>query len=214
VVLLEPAPRLLGRGELVGLQLRLQGLQDLLFHSPADALLWPGLAAFQERVEPPLAHDPQPDEHMAPRDPAHIGDLRRSRFAARRKLHRQQPRFAPAVRLPRMHLINARRDFRHAKFEFYSSHLTLLPDPHPDVTLFVKDGIILHPVDGYELKSSFHHPALSGLRNFTGMHTYDRASLFIRSRKWPEPTPRIVDLAPFILRLMDLPVPNDLDSVA
>jgi predicted AlkP superfamily phosphohydrolase/phosphomutase len=74
--------------------------------------------------------------------------------------------------------------------------------------------LILHPADGYELKSSFHHPALSGLRNFTGMHTFDRATLFLRGRRWPERTPRIIDLAPTILRLMQLPVPDELEGLA
>jgi hypothetical protein len=41
-----------------------------------------------------------------------------------------------------VHLINARGDFRHSKFQFHSRHPSSLHHYHLYVTLFMKDGMM------------------------------------------------------------------------
>ena len=74
--------------------------------------------------------------------------------------------------------------------------------------------IVLHTRDGFEMKGKFNHPALSQLGTLNGMHTFGDAMLYVRGRKWPEGTPRIIDLAPTILSLMGLPVPPEMEGRA
>jgi bisphosphoglycerate-independent phosphoglycerate mutase (AlkP superfamily) len=38
--------------------------------------------------------------------------------------------------------------------------------------------------------------------------------LYVRGRKWPRGTPRIIDLAPTILHLLGAPVPPELEGRA
>ena len=72
--------------------------------------------------------------------------------------------------------------------------------------------LVLHTRDGFEMKGKFNHPALSQLGTLNGMHTFGDAMLYIRGRQWPAGTPRIIDLAPTILHLLGLPIPNELEG--
>jgi predicted AlkP superfamily phosphohydrolase/phosphomutase len=74
--------------------------------------------------------------------------------------------------------------------------------------------IVLHARNGIEMKGKFNHPALSQLLSLNGMHTFGDAMLYVRGRKWPGETPRIIDLAPTLLSLMGLPVPAELEGRA
>ena len=74
--------------------------------------------------------------------------------------------------------------------------------------------LVLHTRDGFEMKGKFNHPALSQLGTLNGMHTFGDAMLYVRGRKWPSVTPRIMDMAPTILRLMGLPVPPEMEGRA
>ena len=72
--------------------------------------------------------------------------------------------------------------------------------------------LVLHSRDGFEMKGKFNHPSLSQLGNLNGMHTFGDAMLYVRGRRWPETTPRIIDLAPTILRLLNVPIPAGLEG--
>lgn len=74
----------------------------------------------------------------------------------------------------------------------------------PDLVLCARDGI--------EMKGKFNSPGIAQLGHLTGMHTFGDAALYVRGRKWPQGTPRMVDMAPTILNLMRLPVPEDLEG--
>jgi len=45
-----------------------------------------------------------------------------------------------------------------------------------------------------------------------GMHTYEDAALYIRGHKIVAERPWVADLMPTILRLLDVPLPPDLDG--
>ncbi len=74
--------------------------------------------------------------------------------------------------------------------------------------------LVLHTRDGFEMKGKFNHPALSQLNTLNGMHTFGDAMLYVRGRKWPAETPRIIDLAPTILSLLGVPVPPEMEGRA
>lgn len=76
----------------------------------------------------------------------------------------------------------------------------------------VAADVVLHPRDGFELKGKFNHPALTQLGGLTGMHTFGDAMLYVRGRKWPEGEVGIVDLAPTILGLMGVGVPEGVEG--
>ena len=67
--------------------------------------------------------------------------------------------------------------------------------------------LVLDSHDGYEMKGKFNHPVLSDAGVLTGMHTFDDAMLYIRGRRWAHADPEMLDVAPTLLHLMDLPVP-------
>ena len=72
--------------------------------------------------------------------------------------------------------------------------------------------LVLHTRDGFEMKGKFNHPAPSQLSTLNGMHTFGDAMLYVRGRKWPDGTPRIIDLAPTILSLLGVPVPPEMEG--
>ena len=75
--------------------------------------------------------------------------------------------------------------------------------------------LVLHTRDGFEMKGKFNHPALSQLGALNGMHTFGDAMLYVRGRQWPaNSTPRIIDLAPTILGLLGVPVPEEMEGRA
>jgi predicted AlkP superfamily phosphohydrolase/phosphomutase len=76
--------------------------------------------------------------------------------------------------------------------------------------------LIAVPHDGYDLKGDLGKTAHGEKTALVGMHTYDDALFFFRNR---EITRRhnelwVGDLAPTILKLMQLPIPADVDGVA
>ena len=72
--------------------------------------------------------------------------------------------------------------------------------------------LILHSANGFEMRGSFNMPNISGLGDFTGMHTFEDAMLYIRSRQWNTDSPRMVDLAPTILSLLGVKTPAHFDG--
>lgn len=73
--------------------------------------------------------------------------------------------------------------------------------------------LVLHPVDGYDLKGALGKPALTHRGSvLVGMHTYDDASLYVRGHKIRPGTWSIVDAAPTVLALLGLAVPPTMDG--
>lgn len=73
--------------------------------------------------------------------------------------------------------------------------------------------IILDPYDGYDLKGALYKPTLTFKGDeLVGMHTYDNASLYISGQRLPARRIWVADVMPTILRLMDVPLPADLDG--
>ncbi len=73
--------------------------------------------------------------------------------------------------------------------------------------------IILHPHNGYDLKGALYKETLTFKGSeLVGMHTYEDASLYIRGRKITAEHPWVADLMPTVLRLLDVPLPPDLDG--
>lgn len=73
--------------------------------------------------------------------------------------------------------------------------------------------LILHSADGYDMKGKFNHPVNSDIGNFTGMHTFGDAMLYIRGAKWKKQRPEMLDVAPTLLHLLGLPVPEVFEGV-
>lgn len=73
--------------------------------------------------------------------------------------------------------------------------------------------IILAPVDGYDPKGSFYKETLVHKDDvLVGMHTYDDAFVYVSNVHSPRDRANPVDLAPTVLTLMGLPVPQDYDG--
>jgi predicted AlkP superfamily phosphohydrolase/phosphomutase len=72
--------------------------------------------------------------------------------------------------------------------------------------------LVLHSVNGFEMRGRFNAPSLASLGELTGMHTFEDAMLFIRNRRWNSESPRMIDLAPTILSLLDIELPAHLDG--
>lgn len=76
--------------------------------------------------------------------------------------------------------------------------------------------LIAVPHDGYDLKGNVNKEVFGEKGPLVGMHTYEDSLLWIRNRTltrghndlW------VGDLAPTILKMMDIPVPPDMDGVA
>jgi len=71
--------------------------------------------------------------------------------------------------------------------------------------------LVAVPRDGYDLKGDIGQTSLTGRSALTGMHTYDDAFFYLKNRKVSETGFDIHALAPTILNLMDVPVPEDMD---
>ncbi|MFQ5771715.1 MAG: hypothetical protein ACE5HX_14370, partial [bacterium] len=80
----------------------------------------------------------------------------------------------------------------------------------------VAADLIAVPYDGYDLKGNVNKEVFGEKGPLVGMHTFEDSLLFIRNRTlnkghndlW------VGDLAPTILKMMDIPIPNDMDGVA
>jgi len=73
--------------------------------------------------------------------------------------------------------------------------------------------LILAPADGYDPKGTLYKEQFTFKGpELVGMHTYDDASFFIRGYQTSVPRFCIMDVMPTILKLMDVPLPGDLDG--
>jgi len=93
----------------------------------------------------------------------------------------------------------------HRRDELYSGpHVERGPD------------IVLEPKWGYDLKGAVNKESLTGRTALCGMHTYEDAHLYVRSRQLgmpgsgPEGAPAIQDVAPTIMAMLGLPVPGEM----
>jgi predicted AlkP superfamily phosphohydrolase/phosphomutase len=75
--------------------------------------------------------------------------------------------------------------------------------------------LIAVPHDGYDLKGDVTKTILGEKTALAGMHTFDDALVFVRRREISPGRENlwIGDVAPTILKLMDLPLPADMDGV-
>jgi len=72
--------------------------------------------------------------------------------------------------------------------------------------------LLVHPRNGYDLKSSLASDELLGSSPITGMHTYDDAFWCVRGREFAVEEPRVLDGAPTVLRLLGEALPDSLDG--
>jgi len=72
---------------------------------------------------------------------------------------------------------------------------------------YLEEGadLIAVPYDGYDLKANLRQPQFTNKTELVGMHTFDDAALFIKDHALPDGEISIADLAPTILKMMDLP---------
>jgi len=71
--------------------------------------------------------------------------------------------------------------------------------------------LVLQGLSGFDIKGSMSKGSLFGKGKFTGMHTYPDAFLYLRGEDM-NGNYSIVDLAPSILHLLEVPLPSHFDS--
>ncbi|MFQ5707298.1 MAG: alkaline phosphatase family protein [bacterium] len=76
--------------------------------------------------------------------------------------------------------------------------------------------LIAVPYDGYDLKGNVNKDVFGEKGPLVGMHTYEDSLLFIRNRTLTKNHNElwVGDLAPTILKMMNIPAPGDMDGVA
>jgi len=72
--------------------------------------------------------------------------------------------------------------------------------------------LLVMPRDGYDIKGTLEATALTGRGALVGMHTYDRATLFVRGRRLRAGPASVRDVLPTACELLDLPCPPDVDG--
>ena len=72
--------------------------------------------------------------------------------------------------------------------------------------------LIAIPVDGYDLKANVRQPKITYKGDLVGMHTFHDAALFVKDRRITPEEFSIIDLAPTILKMMDLEPTQPLDG--
>jgi len=72
--------------------------------------------------------------------------------------------------------------------------------------------LVAMPHRGYDLKGSIKKDVLTDRGVITGAHTYDDAMLCIRGQEIAKEEAAIVDVMPTILKLMGVPIPQDVDG--
>ncbi len=72
--------------------------------------------------------------------------------------------------------------------------------------------LLVHPRNGYDLKSGLASDELFGSSPITGMHTYDDAFWCVRGRRFAAQEPRVLDGAPTVLHLLGEAPPDSLDG--
>jgi predicted AlkP superfamily phosphohydrolase/phosphomutase len=66
----------------------------------------------------------------------------------------------------------------------------------------------------YDIKGSLGRQHLTGKEKFSGMHTYHDALLYIRGLNSNRENVYLIDIAPTILEMLDLPIPPHIDGVS
>ncbi len=64
--------------------------------------------------------------------------------------------------------------------------------------------LIAVPYDGYDLKANVRQPSFTYKGDLVGMHTFDDAAIFIKDHEIKADTSGIIEVAPTILKMMDL----------
>jgi predicted AlkP superfamily phosphohydrolase/phosphomutase len=72
--------------------------------------------------------------------------------------------------------------------------------------------LIVVPIDGYDMKGALGKPELTFKGKLVGMHTYYDATMMIAGHSIKADDFSIVDAAPTIFKMMDVPVPDDMDG--
>lgn len=72
--------------------------------------------------------------------------------------------------------------------------------------------LVAMPHRGYDLKGSLKKAVLTDKGVINGTHTYDDAMIYIQGQGINKEEVAIVDVMPTILRLMDVPIPEDVDG--
>ena len=73
--------------------------------------------------------------------------------------------------------------------------------------------LILVSVDGYDLKGAMGKETLTFKGDeLVGMHTYDDAMLWVQGQAIAAEGFCVTDVMPTVLRLMDVPIPDDVDG--
>jgi len=72
--------------------------------------------------------------------------------------------------------------------------------------------LVAMPCRGYDLKGSIKKAVLTEKGVINGAHTYDDAMIYIQGQDIKKQEVAIVDVMPTILRLMDVPIPRDVDG--
>lgn len=72
--------------------------------------------------------------------------------------------------------------------------------------------LVAMPCRGYDLKGSIKKAVLTEKGVINGAHTYNDAMIYIQGRDINKQEVAIVDVMPTILRLMDVPIPRDVDG--
>ncbi len=74
--------------------------------------------------------------------------------------------------------------------------------------------LVLWGAPGYSLKGMLSSDGVQGFENRRGMHTYSDAFFYMRGLQGLQRRPRIEDVAPTVLHLLRVPVPDDMDGKA
>jgi predicted AlkP superfamily phosphohydrolase/phosphomutase len=72
--------------------------------------------------------------------------------------------------------------------------------------------LVVNPVNGFDVKGAFGKRALTGKGPIVGMHTYDDAMLFVKGQTLEAEGASVKDVAPTILKLMEIEQPSDMDG--
>ena len=73
--------------------------------------------------------------------------------------------------------------------------------------------LVIEPKPGYDLKGAFNKDTTFAKGNFSGMHTYDDAFVYINNKNIIKNPLEIVDVTTTILNSLDIPVPEDIDGI-
>jgi len=73
--------------------------------------------------------------------------------------------------------------------------------------------LVIEPKHGYDLKGAFSKESLLSKGNFTGMHTYNDAFVYVSQKNIVKKSVEIIDVTATILASLDIPIPADMDGV-